>query len=111
MYPGWELVQQVRERRPGLPVLCMTGYSDDQVTRRGLLVPGVPVLHKPFTAEVLVRALREVPGTCPHGTAPGPDGLEPEEPGMAVAISGQTPRNRSAPTPGRLEVPAQLGER
>ncbi len=69
---GWELVQQVRERRPGLPVLCMTGYSDDQVTRRGLFTPGVPVLHKPFTAEVLVRALRKVLETRPRGTSRSP---------------------------------------
>jgi PAS domain S-box-containing protein len=76
---GRELAQQVHERRPGLPVLGMTGYSDDQVTRRGLSAPGVPVLHKPFTAEVLVRALRKVLETRPRGTAPrGPDGLEPE---------------------------------
>jgi two-component system cell cycle sensor histidine kinase/response regulator CckA len=69
---GWELAQQVRERRPGLPVLCMTGYSDDQVTRRGLLAPGVPVLHKPFTAEVLVGALRKLLETRPRGTSRSP---------------------------------------
>ena len=68
---GWELAQQVRERRPGLPVLCITGYSDDQVTRRGLLAPGVP-LHKPFTAEVLVRALRKLLETRPRGTSRSP---------------------------------------
>ena len=57
---GRELSERLAAERPGLPVLFMSGYTDDDVIRRGLLDPGAPFLQKPFMAVDLGRKVREV---------------------------------------------------
>ncbi|HEX3274685.1 MAG TPA: PAS domain S-box protein [Gemmatimonadales bacterium] len=52
---GAELARQVASARPGMAVLFMSGYTDDEVIRRGLLDAGQPFLQKPFTPEALAR--------------------------------------------------------
>lgn len=42
---GRELAQRLTELRPGLPVVFMSGYTDDDLTRRGLLEAGTPTLR------------------------------------------------------------------
>ena len=39
---GRELARQLQALQPGLPVIFMSGYTDDEVVRRGLLERGVP---------------------------------------------------------------------
>jgi two-component system cell cycle sensor histidine kinase/response regulator CckA len=57
---GGELVERLTVLRPGLRVLYISGYTNDEVVRRG--VPGVTTsfLHKPFTADALMRRVRDV---------------------------------------------------
>ena len=55
---GLALAERVRERRPGLPVLYMSGYSRDVLERRGVDPASVRLLHKPFTARALGDAVR-----------------------------------------------------
>lgn len=57
---GQELAQRLSELRPGLPVVFMSGYADDDLARRGLLAAGIPYLEKPFSPEELGRMLRAV---------------------------------------------------
>ena len=57
---GRELASALTARRPGLRVLYISGYTDDEITRRGLLDAGAPFLEKPFEAEGLARRVREV---------------------------------------------------
>ncbi|MFN8573927.1 MAG: PAS domain S-box protein [Gemmatimonadaceae bacterium] len=57
---GPELVQQLSNERPGLRVIYMSGYTEDAITHRGVLDPGIAFLHKPFTWETLGRKIREV---------------------------------------------------
>jgi two-component system cell cycle sensor histidine kinase/response regulator CckA len=57
---GPELARQVLALRPGLPVLFMSGYTDDEIVRRGLLRVGQPFLQKPFTPEALGREVAEL---------------------------------------------------
>jgi hypothetical protein len=47
---GRELSEQLERVRPGLPVLFMSGYTDDEMIRRNLLRPDAPFIQKPFAA-------------------------------------------------------------
>ncbi len=57
---GRELADHLARLRPGLPVLFMSGYTNDEIIRRGLLSPGAPFLQKPFSPEALATKVREV---------------------------------------------------
>jgi two-component system NtrC family sensor kinase len=57
---GTELARRLREDRPGLPVLFITGYTDDPELRTGLLEPGQAILEKPFRPREVSRAVREL---------------------------------------------------
>ena len=57
---GRELARRLWESRPGLPVVFMSGYTDDVVIRRGLLESGVPFLEKPLSPVELARKMRQV---------------------------------------------------
>ena len=63
---GRELARRLQEQHPGLPVVFMSGYTDDEVVRRGLLERGIPFLEKPFSPELLTRTLREVVQVAPR---------------------------------------------
>jgi PAS domain S-box-containing protein len=57
---GRELGSRLAALKPELPVLYMSGYTGDDVIRRGLLEPGVPFQQKPFTPDGLARKVREM---------------------------------------------------
>jgi PAS domain S-box-containing protein len=57
---GRELVEQLAILRPEMGALLMSGYTDDDVLRRGVLQGETTFLQKPFTPEQLARKVREV---------------------------------------------------
>jgi hypothetical protein len=57
---GRELSERLAADRPEIRVLFMSGYTDDDIIRRGLLRPGAPFLQKPFMPVELSRKVREV---------------------------------------------------
>jgi nitrogen-specific signal transduction histidine kinase/CheY-like chemotaxis protein len=57
---GRELSERLAVDRPEIRVLFMSGYTDDDIVRRGLLQPGAPFLQKPFVAADLSRKVRDV---------------------------------------------------
>jgi two-component system cell cycle sensor histidine kinase/response regulator CckA len=57
---GRQLVEKLLESRPGLGVLLMSGYTDDDVLRRGVLHGETAFLQKPFTPDQLARKVRAV---------------------------------------------------
>jgi PAS domain S-box-containing protein len=59
---GPELTLQLIERRPGLRVIYMSGYTEDAIVHHGVLNRGIAFLHKPFTSDTLGRKIREVLG-------------------------------------------------
>jgi len=56
---GREVAARLRERRPDARVLLMSGYTDDEILRRGLHDTSIAFLQKPFTPDDLGRAVRE----------------------------------------------------
>ena len=52
---GEELAERIAGGGPGPPVLFMSGYTDEAIVPRD----GAPLLRKPFTAEALLRGVRE----------------------------------------------------
>jgi PAS domain S-box-containing protein len=57
---GRMLAEHLSPRQPGMRVLYMSGYTDSFIAGHGVLEPGIHLLHKPFTEEVLIRKVREV---------------------------------------------------
>jgi len=57
---GSELVGQLAARHPGLKVLYISGYTNDEVVRRGVSRTETHFLQKPFTSVELMREVRAV---------------------------------------------------
>ncbi len=57
---GRQLVDALPSFLSGMKVLYMSGYPDEAIGRHGFLEPGTPFLQKPFTADGLLRRVREV---------------------------------------------------
>jgi DNA-binding response OmpR family regulator len=57
---GRELAERLREARPGIKVLYMSGYTDDTVIRHGLEEAEHALLQKPFSGAALATKVREV---------------------------------------------------
>ena len=57
---GPELARRLASSRPGVKVLCMSGYTDDAAFRHGLVDAGFAHLQKPLTIGTLTRAVRAV---------------------------------------------------
>jgi PAS domain S-box-containing protein len=57
---GRELVEALQSGRPNVRVLYMSGYTDDEIVRRGLYDPRMSFIQKPFTAPDLAMQVRTV---------------------------------------------------
>ena len=57
---GHDLVEQLRQGWPDLAVIFMSGYTDDDVRRHGMIGPTDHFIGKPFTPEGLARKVRAV---------------------------------------------------
>ena len=60
---GPELAKRLADSHPDIPVLFMSGYTDEAIVRHGVLEPGVAFLQKPFTPDALARKVRELLNT------------------------------------------------
>jgi signal transduction histidine kinase len=57
---GRELADDVRRRRPELPILFTTGYARSAILHHGRLDPGIDLVAKPFTQAMLATKLRQM---------------------------------------------------
>ena len=57
---GVDLARQIRDLRPGIPVLFVSGYAGTGRPGKSFLEPGVRFLQKPFSPETLANKVREV---------------------------------------------------
>jgi two-component system cell cycle sensor histidine kinase/response regulator CckA len=65
---GRQLADRLKEERPALRVLYMSGYTADIVSQRGVIEDGAAFLSKPFTEETLTQGVRRAldgPATAP----------------------------------------------
>jgi PAS domain S-box-containing protein len=56
---GRELAARLRERRPDVRVIFMSGYTADTMLRQGIADVGGAFLQKPFSGQQLARKVRE----------------------------------------------------
>jgi signal transduction histidine kinase/ActR/RegA family two-component response regulator len=57
---GNDMSKRVLVKRPNLPVLYMSGYTDDAIVQHGVLDPGINFIQKPFSPDALALKVREV---------------------------------------------------
>ncbi|MDX9719760.1 MAG: PAS domain S-box protein [Myxococcota bacterium] len=57
---GPELADRLRLLKPQLPVLFMSGYTDDAIAHHGIHDPTLNLLQKPFNAQELSAKIREI---------------------------------------------------
>jgi Response regulator containing CheY-like receiver, AAA-type ATPase, and DNA-binding domains len=55
--PGLQVLQELRQRFPELPVLLSSGYAPDEQVRQALALPRTAFLQKPYTLAQLEQAL------------------------------------------------------
>jgi signal transduction histidine kinase/CheY-like chemotaxis protein len=56
---GRDLVKNLLLTRPSLKCLYMSGYTADVIARRGILLPGMNFMQKPFSRQGLAGAVRK----------------------------------------------------
>jgi PAS domain S-box-containing protein len=71
---GVTLAGELRERRPDIRVLFMSGYTPEEILRRGAGDPGLALLQKPFAGEELARVVRATLDAPTETTAPAEPG-------------------------------------
>ena len=54
---GRELADQLERLRPGLPVLFVSGYTEEDIVRSGMVEEGRPFLPKPFTPDEIAATV------------------------------------------------------
>jgi len=59
---GRELVEQLTKLHPGLKVLYMSAYTEDDAINIGILSPGTAFIEKPFSPDELASKVRDVLG-------------------------------------------------
>jgi CheY-like chemotaxis protein len=60
MMSGRELADRFHERRPGLPVLFMSGYSQGVLGPQRALDQGVALIEKPFNEQALLEKIHSI---------------------------------------------------
>jgi len=59
---GRQLADAARQRDPRLKVLFITGYAENAVMGSGQLEPGMRIVTKPFSIDVLAARIAELRG-------------------------------------------------
>jgi two-component system cell cycle sensor histidine kinase/response regulator CckA len=57
---GRGLVERLTGIRPRIKSLYMSGYTDDDIIRRGFIEPSRSFLQKPFTSDALLQTVRKI---------------------------------------------------
>ncbi|HEX9112283.1 MAG TPA: PAS domain S-box protein [Terriglobales bacterium] len=96
---GRELADQLRQQKPGLRVLLISGYHDDQTESAA---PSVKLIRKPFSGTAFIERIREVLDSKNSlDCHPGPELAEGEESALSPlsARRSDNEKNSSQRTP------------
>ncbi|MFQ5425844.1 MAG: PAS domain S-box protein, partial [Gaiellales bacterium] len=67
---GHELSQLLKRLQPDLEVLFVSGFSEDTLSRHGVVASDIDLIQKPFSPPTLLRAARRVLSGASHGDRP-----------------------------------------
>jgi len=56
---GVDMMMQVNQINPGQNAIYMSGYTDEEIVRHGILDRGIRFIQKPFTPDALMLMIRE----------------------------------------------------
>ncbi len=59
-YDGMDLMRQIKDKWPGLPIILMSGYSTPETMVKGVQRGAAQFIAKPFTPEELIAIVRKV---------------------------------------------------
>lgn len=59
-FNGKELAEKIKAVKPGVKILFMSGYSEDIISRRDILVEGIDFMQKPFSIKAFAGKVREI---------------------------------------------------
>jgi len=68
---GRQVAEQIRQDRPGLKVLHISGLSLEKLEQDGGVIPGAEFLAKPFSPKTLVNKVDQILGTTRNRSASG----------------------------------------
>jgi len=57
---GQRMIHSLRDGRPGMKVLFMSGYAKEDLVAREILVPDDEFLEKPFTVQLLSQVVERI---------------------------------------------------
>jgi CheY-like chemotaxis protein len=77
---GAETFRRIREVRPDIPVILMSGHSEDEASRQFAGEGLAGFIEKPFSTQALADAMERVLGTRPAAVEVAPTAL-PDRPG------------------------------
>ena len=60
---GLSLLREIKRQRPGLPVMMVTAYGDEERRRQAEAAGALQFLTKPVDFDLLKEELRRLPGT------------------------------------------------
>jgi CheY-like chemotaxis protein len=66
VHDGMYLMRKVREKRPGIPIIVMSGYATGETIREAKGLGAAIFLPKPFTPDELADTLRSVAKSSSH---------------------------------------------
>lgn len=66
VHDGMYLMRKVREKRPGIPIIVMSGYATSETIKEAEGLGAAIFLPKPFTPDELAGTLRSVAKSTSH---------------------------------------------
>ena len=57
---GKDMINEIQPILPQVPVMFMSGYTDDALAEHGVLEPGIFFIEKPFSPARLTYKVREI---------------------------------------------------